>query len=237
VWAARVATVLMNRPSKVCAPCRAVGDLLERGLYALHDLLRAYAADQARDTDSEPERAAAVGRVLDHYLHTARDYLHTARDGAVLVLPSSGSIPLALPSPGAAPERFTGHEQVLTWFEAEYHVLLAAMALAVDSGLDDHAWQISVVMHPMLATHGHDAEWSAMKRAYGRRVRDDAAMVASGARDTADTLGDYQWVPEYYASMAKLYQQLDNHRAQAMCLYGLAAPTTPARRLPAMSAR
>ena len=187
------------------------------GRYALHDLLRAYAADQARDTDSQPERAAAVDRVLDHYLHTARD-------GAVLVLPSSGSIPLALPSPGTAPERFTGYEQVLAWFEAEYHVLLAAMALAVDSGLDNHAWQISLVMHPMLATHGHDAEWFAIKRAHmAAGVRDDAAMVASGARDTAGTLGDYQWVPEYYASMAELYQQLGNHRAQATCLYGLAA--------------
>ena len=41
------------------------------GRYAFHDLLRAYAADQARARDSEPERDAAAGRVLDHYLHTA----------------------------------------------------------------------------------------------------------------------------------------------------------------------
>jgi hypothetical protein len=66
------------------------------GRYALHGLLRAYAADQARNTDSEPERAAAVGRVLDHYLHTARD-------GASVVHPSFGPIVLAPPSPGAGP--------------------------------------------------------------------------------------------------------------------------------------
>jgi len=71
------------------------------GRYALHDLLRAYASDQARQTDSEPERAAAAGRVLDHYLHTARD-------GAAMVLPSLGPVPLAPPSPGTAPEHFTG---------------------------------------------------------------------------------------------------------------------------------
>jgi hypothetical protein len=32
-----------------------------------------------------------------------------------------------------------------------------------------------------------------------------------------------QWVPEYYADMAKLYQQLGNRRGQALCLYSLAA--------------
>jgi DNA-binding SARP family transcriptional activator len=186
------------------------------GRYALHDLMRVYASDQARDTDSEPERAAAVGRVLDHYLHTARD-------GAAMVLPSLGPIPLAQPSPGTAPEQFSTHEQALAWFEAEYHVLLAAMTLGVDSGLEIHSWQISFVTYPILATQGHNAEWTAVKRMHmAAAVRDDAAMVASGARDHPGTLGDYQWVPQYYANCLKLYQQLGNRRGQALSLYGLA---------------
>ena len=41
------------------------------GRYAVHDLLRAYAAYLARTTDSEADRREAVHRVLDHYLHTA----------------------------------------------------------------------------------------------------------------------------------------------------------------------
>ncbi len=186
------------------------------GRYALHDLLRAYAADQARETDGEPERAAATGRVLDHYLHTARD-------GAAIVLPSLGPIPLAPPSPGTAAEKFSTHEQALAWFEAEYHVLLATMTLGVDSGLSIHAWQIPFVTHPILATQGHNAEWAAVKRMHmAAAVRDDAAMVASGARDHPGTLGDYQWVPEYYANSLKLYQQLGNRRGQALSLYSLA---------------
>jgi DNA-binding SARP family transcriptional activator/tetratricopeptide (TPR) repeat protein len=187
------------------------------GRYALHDLLRAYAADQARGTDSQPERAAAVGRVVDHYLHTARD-------AAVMALASHGSIPLAPPSPGTVPEHFTGHEQALAWFEAENHVLLAALALAVDSGLGVQGWQISLLMHPMLAMRGHDLAWSAIKRmSMADAARDDAAMVASGARDHVGTLGDYQWVPGYYADMASLYQRLGNRRGQAVCRYALAA--------------
>jgi DNA-binding SARP family transcriptional activator/tetratricopeptide (TPR) repeat protein len=187
------------------------------GRYALHDLLRAYATDQARNTDSQPERAAATGRVVDHYLRTARD-------AAAMVHPSFGPIPLAPPSPGIAPEQFTAGQRALAWFEAEIDVLLAAMPFAVDWGLDIQAWQISLVMHPFLATRGHNAQWTATKRMLmAASIRDDAAMVASGARDTAGTLGDYQWVPEYYASLVELYQQLGNRRGQAVCLYALAA--------------
>ena len=41
------------------------------GRYAFHDLLRAYAAELARAHDDQDAQDAAVGRVLDHYLHTA----------------------------------------------------------------------------------------------------------------------------------------------------------------------
>ena len=41
------------------------------GRFTFHDLLRAYAADQAERHDSAAERDAASRRMLDHYLHTA----------------------------------------------------------------------------------------------------------------------------------------------------------------------
>ncbi len=41
------------------------------GRFAFHGLLRAYAAEAAERTDTEPHRRAAAHRVLDHYLHTA----------------------------------------------------------------------------------------------------------------------------------------------------------------------
>ena len=41
------------------------------GRFSCHDLLRAYAAELTQSADSEAERHAATGRVLDHYLHTA----------------------------------------------------------------------------------------------------------------------------------------------------------------------
>ena len=129
-------------------------------------------------------------------------------------------IALAPPRPSAAPGQPGDRQQALAWFEAEHHVLLAAVALAADSGLFDHAWQISLVMHPILAAHGHNAQWTALKRAHmAAGVRDEAALIASGARDVAGTLGDYEWVPEYYATMAKLHQRLGNRRGPGpLCL-------------------
>jgi tetratricopeptide (TPR) repeat protein/DNA-binding XRE family transcriptional regulator len=186
------------------------------GRYALHDLLRAYAADQARDTDSEPERAAATVRVLDHYLHTARD-------GAVLGMPSFGLIQLAPPSPGTIPEQFTRYDQALAWFEAEYHVLLAAVTLAVDCGLDKYAWQIPWATTDFLATRGHMLEWTATKHtATAAASRDNAAIIASGHRDNLGPLGDYQQIPEFYTSNLKLYRRLGNRRGQALSLLSLA---------------
>jgi DNA-binding SARP family transcriptional activator/tetratricopeptide (TPR) repeat protein len=185
--------------------------------YALHDLLRAYACDEARKTDSESERAAAVGRMLDHYLHSARD-------AASMMLPSLGPMPLAPPSSGTTPEHFTAYRQAMSWFEAEYQVVFAAMTFAADSGLNSHAFLMSLGMHPFQATQGHDLEWSATKRmTVAAGIRADAAFTASGAHKIPGTLGDYQWIPEYYANSIKVYRQLGNPRGEALCLYALAS--------------
>ena len=66
------------------------------GRYTCHDLLRAYAAEQALADDSQDARDAAVHRVLDHYLHTARH-------AAMLMEPHFEPVTLSRPSPGSFP--------------------------------------------------------------------------------------------------------------------------------------
>jgi len=127
------------------------------GRYAFHDLLRAYAAEQAHHTGSDTGRREATGRVLDHYLHTA------AR-AALLLNPSKEPVVLAPPRAGAAPEQPADHPQALAWFEAEHQVLLAALALAAESGFDTHAWQLPWAMAPFLQARGHWQEWAATQR-------------------------------------------------------------------------
>ncbi len=138
------------------------------GRYAFHDLLRAYAAEQAEAADSEADARAALLRALDHYLTTAHD-------AAVLLNPARG--PLALPplQPGAAPEALDGHGQALAWFTAEHQVLLGLIRQAAKAGFDDHAWQLPWTLSDYLEWEGR---W------------DELAVLQDGALAAAERLDD-----------------------------------------------
>jgi hypothetical protein len=103
------------------------------GRYAFHDLLRAYAAEQAQAHDSRQDRDAAVHRLLDHYLHTARN--------AVSLIEPYFEPPAVMPAqPGVSPGEPGTADEALSWFQAEHAVLLAAVQLAADAGHDRYAW-------------------------------------------------------------------------------------------------
>jgi DNA-binding SARP family transcriptional activator len=144
------------------------------GRYAFHDLLRAYAADQARAHDSHCQRAAAIGRLLDHYLHTGSQ-------GAFLLCPAHEPIALTARDPAVVPERLSDRQQALAWFEAEQHVLIATAALAGRSGFDVHAREILRIMMPFLATRGRYQQWTATQRmalASARTMTDRPARLS-----------------------------------------------------------
>jgi len=127
------------------------------GRYALHDLLRAYATEQAHATDDEQARRAATRRVLDHYLHAA----HAADR---LLNPARDQITLAACVGGVRPERLADYGQAMAWFRAEHEVLLAVLTLAVDAGCDTHAWQIPWTMVDFSEFSGHWHDWIATQR-------------------------------------------------------------------------
>jgi tetratricopeptide (TPR) repeat protein/transcriptional regulator with XRE-family HTH domain len=116
--------------------------------YACHDLLRRYAAELAEAGVSPEERQAAIHRMLDHYLHTARK-------AARVVYPNLEETAVAPPRAGVVPEHVADYEQAMAWFAAEHRVLLAAVAKAADAGLDIHAWQLSAALTTFLNRRGH----------------------------------------------------------------------------------
>jgi tetratricopeptide (TPR) repeat protein/transcriptional regulator with XRE-family HTH domain len=183
------------------------------GRYAFHDLLRAYAAEQAHDTDSDSDRREATSRVLDHYLHTA------AR-ASRLLNPAKEEVNLAPPRPRSAAGQPADQSQALTWFEAEHRVLLAAVTLAAESGLDSHAWQLPWAMADLLQARGHWQEWAETQRMAltgATRLGDTAAQALSGrllAMACAE-LGDIDQARGHFASSLTLYEQLGNRLGQA----------------------
>jgi len=189
------------------------------GRYAFHDLLRAYAAEQAQHTDTAAERHEAIARVLDHYLHTA------AR-AARLLIPSKEPVVLAPPRPGAAAGQPADRSQAMAWFEAEHQVLLAAVTLAAGSGFDSHAWQLPWAMTDFLRARGHWQQWAAAQRtalAAATRLGDTGAQALSGRllADACTNLGDHDQARGHYASSLTLYQRLGNRRGQAKIHQGL----------------
>jgi DNA-binding SARP family transcriptional activator len=189
------------------------------GRYTFHDLLRAYAADQARACDSEPERREAIGRALDHYLHGARH-------GAFTLTSTFEPVTLAPPRPGAAPERPSGPRGVLAWFDAEHLALLAAVGLAAESGFDSHAWQLPWAMTPFMRKRGHWQEWAATQRTAldaATRLGDIAGQAVSRRllATACDDLGDYGQALSYYTTSLELYRRLGDCCGEARAFAGL----------------
>ncbi|MEU2671653.1 BTAD domain-containing putative transcriptional regulator [Streptomyces sp. NPDC007164] len=127
------------------------------GRYSFHDLLRAYATDLTATEDTEAERTAALHRLLDHFLHSAR----AARRH---LAPARSEVPLPPPVTGSVPRCPEGYEEAMAWFEAEHAVLLAVADAAGPAGFDGHAWQLPLAMADFLHLSGRWHDWVTTQR-------------------------------------------------------------------------
>ncbi|HEY7143553.1 MAG TPA: BTAD domain-containing putative transcriptional regulator [Streptosporangiaceae bacterium] len=139
------------------AACRGLRELVSAGLldehvpgrFALHDLLREYAAERAKSAGSQASRRAAIHRMLDHYLHTALA-------AATLLEPDQPRMTPARSIAGVTLGHFAGHRAAADWFETEHLVLMAVIGLAADLGFDLHACQLPAALIGVLA---QSARW------------------------------------------------------------------------------
>jgi tetratricopeptide (TPR) repeat protein/transcriptional regulator with XRE-family HTH domain len=190
------------------------------GRYAFHDLLRAYAAAQAGDIESEPDREAAIGRLLDHYLHSAYA-------AALIMYSTREPITLAPPRPGTVLEPVDEFHQAMAWFQAEYRVLLAATALADDSGFDAHGWQIPWTMADFFRRHGRWHEWAAVQSgalAAAQRAGDPSgeAMSRRLLANACSAVGDFDQASAHLGHCLDLYRRSGDSLGEANVEYGLA---------------
>ncbi len=98
--------------------------------YRFHDLLRAYAAEQAMAVDSAEERDELLKSLLRWYVHAT----HTCD---VLLFP--GHLRLPPPSATSSPRLpFDDQQGAMAWIEAERFNCLAVLRLAADTELHRH---------------------------------------------------------------------------------------------------
>jgi tetratricopeptide (TPR) repeat protein/DNA-binding XRE family transcriptional regulator len=186
------------------------------GRYGLHDLLRLYARQRTEAENSEPERQAALGRLLSWYLHSA--------DGATqLLYPNVVRLPLPPATSQMPLPAFSDHAQALAWLDAERSNLVAAVQQAAEHGPRPAAWLLADALHGYLWQGMHVVDWSvvaeaalAAAHAEGGPRPQSAARVSLA--DLNLCLSRYRQAIEHYARALALNQQTGWLEAQAATL-------------------
>ncbi|WP_433271609.1 BTAD domain-containing putative transcriptional regulator [Actinosynnema sp. CS-041913] len=183
------------------------------GRYRMHDLIRQYAGDTARRDQPEADRAAAVRRVVDFYLHTAH---HSER----LLDPHRTPIEVEPPAPGCRPDPPADSAAAMAWFEAEHAGLLAAQQAAVAQGLHRSAWQLAWTLDTFHRRRGHLYDLLAAWQT-GLAAAEHVAEATIQAQANRNLGHAYALVGRYDDALRHLHQSItlaehaDDHSEQA----------------------
>jgi tetratricopeptide (TPR) repeat protein len=173
------------------------------GRYALHDLLRLYAADRANGEERPAARQAALGRLFDHYLH-AVDAAASRLYPEVLRLP-----PPEARTGGPSAVSFDDHLQALAWLDAERANLVAAITHTATHGPRQVAWRLADALRGYLYLGMDTVDWH---------------TVATNGLAAAQADGDRRAQAAAHLSLAGLhsvqarYQQATDHYTPALAL-------------------
>ena len=190
------------------------------GRYAFHDLLRAYAAEQARAHETPDDRHSAMLRMLDHYL--ASGGTATAIIAGTLKLPVD-AVPLAR---GVRPEDHLTRSAADDWLTAEHAVLLRLIDLAAREGFDVHAWQLPRAV-------GRFFDWRALFEDWDHTHQIAAEATARLGDTRAQAITFMNWsgadfyrgllIPaeQHMRAAADLFSQVGDRLGQAMALANL----------------
>ncbi|NEA34328.1 BTAD domain-containing putative transcriptional regulator [Streptomyces sp. SID13031] len=227
ISAAAAAGVVGRSLSEVTGPLRELCDAhlineVAHRRYALHDLLRAYAAELGTKHDGPAALMQARQRMFDYYLLTA----YTG-SGA---LPQVDLIAPDPPSAGIEIEPLGDYHQTITWFTTEHQVLLAVLKEAVDQGFAIHVWQLAWTLTEFLYRRGHWRDWSAvleesLTMAIQRHNRVEQARCHRGLAYAFARLGQLPKATLHVEHALQLTSQLANptwsafaHRSAALVL-------------------
>lgn len=127
------------------------------GRFAMHDLLRLYSRDRARQEMAAADLDSATSRLFDFYLR--------ATDAAARVLHPNMQR-LSLPERLESSEGFGTHAEALGWLEAERPNLVAAVTWeASGDGQREAAWLIADAMRGYFWMRRYAADWLAVAEA------------------------------------------------------------------------
>ncbi len=190
----------------------------EGGRYALHDLLRAYAAELV--TQQDRDLAAARARLAEFCLQAA------AAAMGVLFPAESGRLPADL-GPARSIPPLADSSAARSWLDAERAALVAVAAASADGDLPTHAIRLARPLFRYLDTGGYFPEAVTVHRkacAAARRLHDPAAeadaMISLGGIDLQQ--GRYQRAAEHFRPALDLARRAGSLDAEIRALGNLA---------------
>ncbi|WP_067683898.1 ATP-binding protein [Nocardia miyunensis] len=172
--------------------------------YRFHDLLRAYALDQAHTAEPPQARTTALRRILLWYLLGA----DAAQSVVSPIEPHVAFAPDESPEQvwtATAPAVFDNAEHAVRWYTLERANLVGAVRAAADSAMDHLAWRLHVVLRSIYMRENSFDDWlitGHVALAAARRAGD-----RSGEAEVLESLGIA------YTQSGSLAEGAENHRA------------------------
>jgi len=199
--------------------------------YVLHDLLRAYAGEQARIGEPVAVRRGALRRLCSHYLHTAYR-------AAIGLNPHRDRIHLPSPVSGAAITDIADADRAMAWFSAESTAMkhLVAQAARVP-GLEPYAWRLAWTLWDFFNRRGQWPDWvaaqtAALEAAIGNSDAIGQAISHRGLVLAHSRLGRYSEARRHARLALDLYRAAGDAVGQAHLHFSLSWLDEQEDRLP-----
>jgi len=200
----------------------------EPDCYQLHDLLRLFAAEQARAEEPADARLDAEARLL-------RWYTEISMAAADILSPHRYRIPAE--EPRAPSPLLNSAEDVLAWYDSEQVNLITAIRQAAAAGLHELAWRLPTALYPLFnrrhnwpdcitahrigahsaraAGHRHAEAWTLQNlgNALGRLGDTEALACLEEALAIRRESGDHRGECQTENSLANIYFRLQGPEA------------------------
>jgi DNA-binding SARP family transcriptional activator len=189
------------------------------GRYGMHDLLRAYAREQAAASDGDGSCQHAVTRLFDYYLATAAaamDILYPAEAHVRPSVPPSGTVVPAMPGEAAA----------RAWLDRERANLVAVVVHCAGHGWAAHAKGLAGTVYRYLIIGSHLSEAhtiysQALTAAQHSGDPAGEAEALNGLGSIGVMKGHFRDAADHYQAALERYRQCDSRAGQARVLHNL----------------
>jgi DNA-binding SARP family transcriptional activator len=148
-----------------------------KGRVSMHDLIREYGRELAREAGEQQE---AWTRLLEWHTHTARAAMSHVNPDGLLMRPT-------IPSPVGGIREFADRDRAMSWLNCERRNTVALVSHAFDNGFPGHSWQLAYITAYHLYLTRHIDDWITTDRTALKAVRQ--VGDPSGEAKVLTTLG------------------------------------------------